>query len=589
MTICGKPNDDRPRPALLAPAPMRVAGRAGVRAENAGSMEGVHTLPVPGGVLITSPLRSVSALMNEAAASLLSRGASHPELDELAAALAAPGTPPCAHSGPIRPAFLGIVSTRSCNLSCVYCGFRAATAPPNQMRLDTAVAAVDWMAETVRRTGGNTLQVHFFGGEPLVAGEVIDAAVHRARLVAARLGLVPRFELSTNGVCSPSRAGFLGDYFDAVVLSFDGPQQVHDQLRPMGRRGSFDAVARTARILGESTTELCFRTCVTQQNVAMLEQTTRWFCETFNPSVINLETLQPTPESDAAGLAPPEPHEFAAHYLRALRVARDLGVELVYSAADTGQPRNTFCPVGRDTVIVSPDGTLSSCYLLAADWQRRGLDLVVGRIDHRGEVWIDDTAVQRLRTMVASKPPRCTGCFCRYWCAGGCHVNHSYPGCAGTFDAFCVQTRLVTVLILLERLGAHATVDRLLGDRDAMVALGGGEQLSLATATTSDTLLPQPGAGQSEAAFEPIPSGGADRASYAITLRGVIVFCEGIHRVLGEVEAALWDLLARGYPVGEATRLVAAIGRIDQARAERLVQRSLAEWVEAGLMERADA
>jgi hypothetical protein len=70
----------------------------------------------------------------------------------------------------------------------------------------------------------------------------------------------------------------------------------------------------------------------------------------------------------------------------------------------------------------------------------------------------------------------------------------------------------------------------------------------------------------------------------AVTMRGVIAFNdEGGHRVLEGAEAALWDLLARGYGVEAATRLIAAIDRTDTAGAERLVRRCLAEWREAGL------
>src|SRR5512132_244393 len=139
-------------------------------------MDDLFTFAVQGGVLVTSPLRSVAAFVNEAAAAALLRGESHPELRDLEEALAAPAAAPPRRNGPIAPAFLGIIPTRNCNLSCVYCGFGAAAAPARRMRVETAVAAVDWMAETVRANGGKTLEVHFFGGEPLVAGEVVDAA-----------------------------------------------------------------------------------------------------------------------------------------------------------------------------------------------------------------------------------------------------------------------------------------------------------------------------------------------------------------------------------------------------------------------------
>ncbi len=433
----------------------------------------LFALPVDGAVLLASPLRAVSALVNAAALSALRNNGSGAStaLRGLREAIAVPAAAPQRRSGPIRPAFLGLIPTRSCNLTCVYCDFGAPGASRERMSIATAVAAVDWIAEIARAAGEKRFEVHFFGGEPLFAGEVIDAAVHRARIVAARLDLMPHLEISTNGVCSESRARFLGDYFDSVVLSLDGPREIHDRHRPMGRRGSFDAVTRTARILSESPVELCLRTCVTEASVGMLEETVRWFCETFQPSMIDVETLQPTRESEAAGLAPPDPFTFAEHFVRARQTARAYGIDAVYASAETNATRNTFCPVGRDTAIVSPDGTLNGCYLLEDHWQRRGLDLRLGHISKEGDVRIDATAVERLRALVAEKPPRCARCFCRAWCAGGCHVNHSYPECPETYDDFCTQTRLITAHALLTQLGADNTAAALFADREAMASL----------------------------------------------------------------------------------------------------------------------
>jgi hypothetical protein len=69
----------------------------------------------------------------------------------------------------------------------------------------------------------------------------------------------------------------------------------------------------------------------------------------------------------------------------------------------------------------------------------------------------------------------------------------------------------------------------------------------------------------------------------AVTLRGVVVLNDGVHRVLDGAEAALWDLLGRGYSAHAATRLIAAIAHLEHDGAQRFVRRCLAEWREAGL------
>jgi uncharacterized protein len=339
------------------------------------------------------------------------------------------------------------------------------------MDLGLATAAVDWMAATVKQQGRQTLEVHFFGGEPFVADAVVDAVVHRARAQSERLGLIPRLEVATNGVFDEKQAGFVGDYFDTVVLSFDGPREIHDRHRPMDRRrGSFAAVEKTAQRLSRSPTELCLRVCVAQDNVGQLDHITRWFCESFQPAVINFETLRSNPAAEGAGLHPPDPYVFAVQYANAQRIATGYGVRTVHAAVAVERPRHTFCPVGRDAVIVSPDGRLSGCYLPRQRWTEKGLDLDLGFISPAGEVVIDSSAAERLRHLAAAKP-RCAGCFCRWTCAGGCLVAQAGPGGTDGTSDFCIQTRLLTANALLKNLSLDDEADRLLNDLQAMQRL----------------------------------------------------------------------------------------------------------------------
>lgn len=436
-------------------------------------MTDIYIIPVPDACLIYSPLRRVTALVNQKAAAVLKaqletgNHADVPEsLHNLVQELQTPvSAPPPERSGPVQPMFLGLLPTRACNLACAYCDFGASQAPKATMDYRIATAAVDWMAKTAKDLNWDTFEVHFFGGEPFFAGDVVDVAVHRARMIAERFGLFPRFEVATNGVLDEQRACFVGDYFDTVVLSFDGFQEIHDR-----QRGGFETVKRTAEILSQSPTELCFRTCVSQESVDQLEQMTQWFCEAFQPSIINFEVLQPTSESEAAGLEPPDPYDFAVHYVKARRIVERFGIQAVYASAATQTLRHSFCPLGKDALIVPPDGRVSGCYLPQQEWQKRGLDLDVGWLSANESMQLDFDAITRLRQMIIEKP-RCESCFCRWTCAGGCHVKHSYPGCAPEYDDFCIQTRIITACALLAELGFDAVIEKLLADRAAMQTL----------------------------------------------------------------------------------------------------------------------
>lgn len=430
-------------------------------------MAPVFVVPVGDQWLVYAPLHRVTAVANGAAVAELGAGGPSRLREVLGETAEAEPRP---REGPVDPQFLGIVPTRACNLACVYCGFGSMPCA-GRMAPELAVAGVNWMAEHASRCGRTTLDVHFFGGEPFAAPEVVEAVVERTHAAAAGKGLVPHLELATNGVYSEERARFAGNAFNKVVLSLDGFAEAHDRHRPFpGGRGSFGAVARTARVLSRSRAEVCLRVCVAGDNIEDLPESVGWLCEEFHPSSIDFETLQPTPESKRAGLDPPDPFLFATRFLAARRAAAGRGVDPIYAAALTEKPRLSFCPVGNDTLILHPDGHLSACYLPEKDWQARGLDLDLGRLAGDGQMELEPAAIERVRAMVAGKP-RCQACFCRWSCAGGCHVNHSYPGCARAYDSFCIQTRILTACSLLCGLGLHPLADELAARRHSMERL----------------------------------------------------------------------------------------------------------------------
>jgi uncharacterized protein len=430
----------------------------------------VFAMPVADGMwLLHAPLARVSALVNGAMvrrlrAALMGQGAALPP--EFRDILDGAGMQPLPRSGQIEPLFLGLLPTRACNMGCGYCGFGSSCAPDGVMDPRIAARAIDWAADTARQTGAGVLEVHLFGGEPLLAMDLVDIIVHHTRAAAAARGLRPVLETATNGVCAEPVARFVGDYFDTVILSFDGLPDVQDHCRPLRDGGpSSDRVSRSARIWSASPAQFCIRICVTRQNVGALPGTAEWMAREFEPSVIACETIQPTPESRRAGLAPPDALAFARAFREARCRCRELGVEVLHGAAAPGPPRATLCPVGQDAVIVSPDGRISACYLEQRDWRAVGLDLDFGQVTPDGVV-LNEAALRSIRELAAPYG-RCEECFCRWSCAGGCHVSHDYPGRDDDFTAQCRQTRLISACQLLDDLGAGAQAAALLADEDA--------------------------------------------------------------------------------------------------------------------------
>lgn len=393
-------------------------------------------------------------------------GEMSPRLRAVADEIAGPSAPaPVPKAGGPSPRFLGLLPTRSCNLACRYCGFWQQEAADRQMPIETARSAIDWYLENVADRGSCEAEIHFFGGEPFQAYEIVDFTYYYSRRRADEIGAKLRFEVATNGVVDRARAQWIADHLSTVVLSFDGPHDIQDRQRPFpDGAGTFDAVLATARVLSDGPTELCLRACVTADSVHRMEETADFFSTVLRPDTVCFETLQDSKRARSFGLSAPDPWQFAVNYYQARSILLQRGIEAVFAGAEIDQPRVSFCPVGSDSVIVSPEGELAACYLLPQEWRSAGLDMRLGAMSPEGEVSLSREALEAVRRLNVREYTGCDDCFCRWHCAGGCHVNHQAPKRPGDFDEVCVQTRLITLLKLFEAMGQSSVVQCILAN-----------------------------------------------------------------------------------------------------------------------------
>ncbi len=436
------------------------------------ALENCFIIPVINDFIVYAPLVGISALVNRAGILELqeqihlikeNKGKPESKLYDLAKdIIQSQIIHPVRKEGDLNPEFLGIIPTRSCNGACNYCDFGAAKATSKKMSYQLAAEVVNWYVSILKQQNRNIFEIHFFGGEPMIARDIIEVVNHRARLLATEENLITFFEISTNGQFGKADALFLGDYFDKVILSFDGFKEVQNKHRPLkGNKSSFENTVETAKIISKSNAQLCIRCCVSSENVQNMEEFTTWLCNNLKLTAINFEILCSSPQTNSFGLYPPDPVEFAIHFQKSREIAIEYGVDVVYASDISGQPLVSSCPVGKDTAIVTPDGKISNCYLMPEKWEDAGLELSFGNIKSNGDINLEQNKIEFIRNMVENKP-RCENCFCQWSCAGGCHVGITYPGSSLNYDNFCIQTRLISTFSLLMNMGLDMKINELL-------------------------------------------------------------------------------------------------------------------------------
>jgi radical SAM protein with 4Fe4S-binding SPASM domain len=425
--------------------------------------------------LVYAPPQRLSALLNRAAAKALRAGLRgetplEGELGELGKALQAEGEPiPTLRSGALSdPFFLGLIPTRGCNLDCQYCDFAAPKLSSPQMSLETVRGAIDAYIQVLHVCRKTRLEVHFFGGEPFYAPEAVFFAVEYARMQAAQQGLETCFEVITNGMFNTDLARWIGSHFDTVVLSLDGFEEIHERQRPaLKQHATYPIILRNAHVLAESEAELALRVCITRENVSQMAAFAGWAAEELHPGSVCFETLAESPLSRQNGLEAADPYQFVQNFQAARKVLEAQGIQTILSTDPPGSLQSSFCPVGKDALIVSPDGTLEACYWLEAAWQRNGLDLRLGRLEGDHFV-LDPDAVGRAREATLINKDGCQNCLALHSCAGGCHVRRAGSPAGRRYAEVCFQTRLILTLRLLHELGQDSLAEAWLADRSAV-------------------------------------------------------------------------------------------------------------------------
>ena len=332
-------------------------------------------------------------------------------------------TPP-----PFSPKSLCLMVAQECNLRCAYCfAGEGSYGGGGLMPEEVAFKAVDFL---LAHSGAvRTVEVDFFGGEPLLNFPLITAVVDYGTETARAHGKEISFTVTTNALLlDEGKTRFLLEKGVNVVLSLDGRQEVHDRFRrfPDGS-GSYDRVLANARRFfrewaAAPRSSYCYiRGTFTRENLDFA----RDFCHLteLGFTAISLEPVVVSPAEPyairGADLAATgaEYERLAEAYLDLWR--RGKPVRFFHFEFDpAGGPcltkRLTGCGAGFSYVAVDVDGRLYPCHQFVGQPAFILGDLATGTV--RQEV------VEVFRHAHVYNKPACSACWARFLCGGGCHA-----------------------------------------------------------------------------------------------------------------------------------------------------------------------
>ncbi len=148
--------------------------------------------------------------------------------------------------------------SNDCNLRCLYCF--ANTGTYNGMRdlMDSATAerTLEWFVRQSK--GKDKLNLHFFGGEPLMNVDLVNFMADYAHKLEKKYEKKIFLNICTNGtILNKNIINTIKKYTMGVQISIDGPRFLHDKFRPYPQgAGSYDKISKNVnKLLMEIPTE----------------------------------------------------------------------------------------------------------------------------------------------------------------------------------------------------------------------------------------------------------------------------------------------------------------------------------------------
>ncbi|OPX23780.1 MAG: hypothetical protein B1H03_00725 [Planctomycetales bacterium 4484_113] len=168
---------------------------------------------------------------------------------------------------------LNVLITEDCNCRCDYCFIHGKR--PRRMTEEILKATVDFALLKSRHL--RKPEFVFFGGEPLMAFDLMQLAVDYGNWRAALMGKRISYSMTTNGtVFDEEKLEFCRRYGIRFLLSIDGDRETHNLHRKFADgRGTYDAVASKIPLMKSYQPWLGARVTPTPENMHKLYDNVR--------------------------------------------------------------------------------------------------------------------------------------------------------------------------------------------------------------------------------------------------------------------------------------------------------------------------
>lgn len=258
---------------------------------------------------------------------------------------------------------LYIIATGKCNFACDYCAQHKSTF--GNMPKDIMVNNIKSFLKASHDPQG----IVFYGGEPLMNWGAIAESIELIR------NQHPQTEItvfSNGSLVNEKIAKFLADHQVGVIVSMDGPPELHTSSRKYkGNGNGYKMVLNGFQMLKDSGCRIGISCVVGDHNFKEIDEVSHYLCS-LGPVNIGMNILHSKERSGYEF----SPQDGANAIIKAAAIAADYGIEIeqfarrlrsfVFETARYGD-----CPACGRRLVVTPDGRLGPCegaFPFVNDW-----------------------------------------------------------------------------------------------------------------------------------------------------------------------------------------------------------------------------
>lgn len=167
---------------------------------------------------------------------------------------------------------LFLMLSPQCNLKCSYCmNGTVGDVKNSTMSFKTAVDTINFYHKMASK--GSIIRVAFFGGEPLLQWELIKKLIGYIEEKKKEGKIIFEYSIPTNLTFVPENfIHYAKKYKIHLICDIDGPEKIHNQLRPSPNFNSFKKTTENIKHLVDNQIDVNMRSTICSKNVKYISK-----------------------------------------------------------------------------------------------------------------------------------------------------------------------------------------------------------------------------------------------------------------------------------------------------------------------------